>query len=96
MEAYLSLFEDAVKAQAELVGHEQAVLNAKQAGLGVTSDGQIVSCAGSPLVVLLRLIKSFTADGSLMALEQCVPLINKLIEATAELEDSEQSVTENA
>ena len=52
----------------------------------VSSEGHIVSCTGNPLVVLLRLIKFFTENGNLAALDACGPLINKLTEATAELD----------
>jgi hypothetical protein len=80
MEAYLKLFEHAVKKQAEIVGEEAALEQAKQAGLGVSPEGHIVSCTGHPQLVLLRLVKSFTAGGSLQALAMCTPLINRVLQ----------------
>lgn len=83
MEDYLILFEQAIDKQAELMGVETAHLQARDAGLIVSDDGHIVSCSGNPIIVLLRLIKSFTKDGNLAALDACSPLISKLTEATA-------------
>jgi len=79
MENYLSLFEQAIRKQSELVGEKIALEQAKMAGLGVSKEGHIVSCSGNPQLVLMRLIKFFTADGNLQALTQCTPLINKLL-----------------
>jgi hypothetical protein len=84
MEQYLSLFEDAVKKQAELVGYEIAHDQARKAGLGVTKDGHIASCTGHPQVVLLRLIRFFTAGGNLAALMAATPLINAILKDTTE------------
>jgi len=78
MENYLDLFEQAIQSQADIIGQEAAYIQAKKAGLSVSPKGHIVSCAGNPALVLLRLMKSFTADGNLAALEACTPLINKL------------------
>lgn len=86
MENYLALFEDAVDRQTEIVGAEKARLQAKKAGLTVSQSGHVVACTGNPMIVLLRLIRSFTEDGSLPALEACGPLISKMIEIPAELE----------
>ncbi|MBU0985376.1 MAG: hypothetical protein KKA42_15995 [candidate division Zixibacteria bacterium] len=90
MEEYLELFEEAVKKQAEVVGVKQAKGQAKKAGLGVSREGSIVSCAGNPMIVLLRLIKSFTADGNLAALEACAPLITRMTEIAQELEPADK------
>ncbi len=79
METYLTLFEQAVQKQADLVGTEMAMEQAKKAGLGVSRDGHIVSCMGNPQIVLLRLIRYFTAGGNLQALVSCTPLINELL-----------------
>ena len=38
------------------------------------------------MVVLLRLIRAFTEDGNLVALDACSPLIDKMVEIPAELE----------
>jgi len=86
MESYLNLFERAVDEQAKLMGAEKARQQAKKAGLIVSDEGHIVSCTGNPVIVLLRLIKSFTKDGNLPALDACGPLITKLIEIPTELE----------
>jgi hypothetical protein len=86
MENYLVLFEDAVNRQSELVGAEKARLQAKKAGLTVSKNGRIVACTGNPMVVLLKLIRLFTEDGSLPALDACSPLINKMVDIPAELE----------
>jgi hypothetical protein len=86
MEKYLALFESAVNKQTELVGAEKARLQAKKAGLTVSKAGHIVACTGNPMIVLLKLIKSFTEDGSLSALDACSPLISKMIDIPAELE----------
>ncbi len=79
MEIYLKLFEQAIQKQIELVGEDVAFEQAKKAGLGVSSDGHIVSCTGNPQLVLMRLIKFFTTGGHLKALVECTPLINELI-----------------
>ena len=84
MEKFLNLFEKAVRAQVEVVGVEKAREQAKSAGLSISPSGNIVSCTGNPMVVLLKLIKSFTRDGNLAALEACEPLIEKLTEWQAE------------
>jgi len=81
VETYLNLFEEAIKRQAELVGEQEAFDLAKQAGLGVSRDGHIVSCTGNPQLVLLRLIKQFTKSGSIAALAVCSPMLDKVMEA---------------
>ena len=86
MESYLILFEQAIDKQTEVMGTETAHRQAREAGLIVSDEGHIVSCSGNPIVVLLRLIKSFTKTGNLVALDACSPLISKLTEATAELD----------
>jgi len=86
VELYLNLFEDAVKKQAELVGLERALSQAKEAGLGISQKGHIVSCAGNPVIVLLRLIRMLTEDGNIEALEQCTTLMKVLEEIAEKLE----------
>jgi hypothetical protein len=86
MENYLALFENAVNKQTEIVGAEKARLQAKKAGLTVSKAGHIVACTGNPMIVLLKLIRSFTEDGSLPALGACDPLISKMTDIPAELE----------
>lgn len=61
------------------MGEERAHNQAKKAGLGISSDGHIVSCSGNPKLVLLRLIRYFTDEGSLMALGACAPLIEQMM-----------------
>ena len=90
MESYLTLFEDAISTQAELVGEQKARAQAKRAGLTISNEGHIVACAGNPMVVLLKLIRSFTEDGSLAALDACTPLIQRLTKISAELEKVEE------
>ena len=85
MEDYLTLFEQAIDKQAEVMGTDAAHQQARKAGLIVSDEGQIVSCSGNPVIVLLRLIKSFTKTGNLAALDACGPLIGKLTEATTEM-----------
>ena len=87
MEAFLKMFEQAVRKQAEVVGNQVALDQAKKAGLGISPEGHVISCTGNPQLVLLRLIKCFTAGGNLQALEECTPLINSLLES---LTDAEQ------
>jgi hypothetical protein len=89
MEDYLSLFEQAINKQAELVGVDEARVQAKLAGLTVSDRGRITSCTGNPMVVLLRLIRYFTKDGNLAALDACGPLIRRMVELPAELEKVE-------
>ena len=89
MEEYLTLFEDAIKEQSKLVGEKKAWAQAKKAGLSVSKAGRIVSCIGNPIVVLLRLIKSFTEDGNLAALHAAKPLIERLSEMQEELSPAE-------
>ena len=86
MERFLILFEEAVKTQAKVVGVEKAREQAKSAGLGISPSGNVVSCTGNPMVVLLKLIKSFTQDGNMAALTACEPLIEKLTKWQAEQE----------
>ncbi len=86
MENYLVLFEGVVAKQAEVVGEATAHAQAKKAGLTVSREGHIVACAGNPMVVLLRLIRSFTEDGNMAALDACGPLIQRLTEISAEME----------
>lgn len=86
MEEYLLLFEDAIRVQAGMVGEEKAIQQAKKAGLTVSSSGHIVACTGNPKVVLLRLLKSFTEDGNLIALHASAPLIEKMAQMKDELE----------
>ena len=81
METYLKLFEEAIKTQAKAVGEEQAFELAKKAGLGVSKDGHIVSCTGNPQLVLLRLVRHFTAGGNLESLVACTPLLDKVMDA---------------
>lgn len=99
MEKFLSLFEKAINKQVDVVGEEIAFQQAQKAGLGVSKDGHIISCTGHPQLVLLRLIKSFTAGGNLLALVECTDLINELAgnEVTdEESEQANQTVTETA
>lgn len=92
MEQYLKLFEKAIQKQSELVGKEIALNQAKKAGLGVSAEGKIVSCTGHPQVVLMRLIKFFTAGGNLLALVECTPLINQMIK---DFPPEEENLTKN-
>ena len=85
MESYLKMFEQAIRKQGELVGEQKALRQARKAGLVVSPMGHIVSCAGNPQVVLLRLIRYFTEDGNLAALVMCTPLIQKLTKMADEL-----------
>ena len=78
VERYLVLFENAVRKQADVVGRKTAMEQARKAGLGISDDGHIVSCVGHPILVLLRLIRSFAKGGSMEALVQCTPLIDEL------------------
>ena len=96
METYLTLFADVIRNHAENVGHERAIEQAKKAGLGVSDKGHIVSCSGNPQLVLLRLIKHFTADGSMLAVAACTPLINLLAEIGADSEASTDKKTDGA
>ena len=88
METYLSLFEEVIREQACHFGEEKAFALAKDAGLGVSKDGHIVSCTGNPQVVLLRLMKSFTEQGSMASLVACTPLINEIVKNWAHEETS--------
>lgn len=77
-EHYLELFENAVREHVELVGQERGLADARKAGLGISPNGHIVSCVGHPALVLLRLIKIFTAAGHLNTVAKCMPLIDEL------------------
>lgn len=90
MEAYLKMFEQAVRKQAEVVGDRIALEQAKMAGLGISREGNVISCTGNPQLVLLRLIKYFTAGGNLLALEECTPLINMLLESLTDIEQKSE------
>lgn len=77
-----------------MVGEKTAYQQAKKAGLGVSAEGHIVSCTGNPQLVLLRLIKCFTAGGNLMALTECVPLINEVLKSQGDDESVLEGLTE--
>ena len=98
MENILILFEQAIQKQSDLVGVDVALDQARKAGLGVTKDGHIVSCAGNPQIVLMRLIKFFTAGGNMMALSQCTPLIDELLRIYSDepVESTKSKSTETA
>jgi hypothetical protein len=87
VERYLELFEDVIARQAELVGRDKALTQAKKAGLGVSPEGHIISCVDNPQLVLLRLIRHFTEDHNLEALSQCMPLINEIEILSANMEE---------
>jgi len=93
MEAFLKMFEQAVRKQAAVVGNQVALDQAKMAGLGISGEGHVISCTGNPQLVLLRLIKYFTAGGNLRALEECTPLINRLLENLSEAEQKSEPST---
>jgi hypothetical protein len=84
MENFLNLFEQAIQRQVDLVGEEKALEQAKKAGLGVSRDGHIVSCTGNPQLVLMRLIRFFTAGSNMAALVECTPLIDELLNMSGE------------
>ena len=86
MERYLALFDEAIIKQAELVGRYKAHMQARASGLKISREGHVISFVGNPMVVLLRLIRSFTEDGNLAALDACAPLINRMTEIPADLE----------
>jgi hypothetical protein len=90
METYLKLFEEVVNKQAEFVGAEKARQQAKTAGLGISEDGRVVSAAGNPHIILLRLVKAFTSSGSMASLEACTPLINEFIRRASQDESLPQ------
>lgn len=96
MEAYLKMFEQAVRKQADLVGERIALDQAKMAGLGISGEGHIISCTGNPQLVLLRLIKCFTAGGNLRALNECTPLINMLLKNMTDAEQKSEPTTVKA
>ena len=85
-EKHLEMFEQAVRKQAELVGRENALHQAKLAGLGISAEGRVVNCTGHPMIVLLRLIRTFTKDGNLAALTQCTDLIKEMEKMAESLE----------
>ncbi len=92
MEKYLKLFEHAIKKQAELVGEETAFHQAKKAGLGVSSEGHIVSCMGNPQLVLLRLIRNFTEGANFPALVECMPLINHILRSCGQTDETKAAL----
>jgi len=92
MEKYLKLFEEVIKKQEEIVGHDIALVQAKKAGLSVSKEGHIVSCAGNPEVVLLRLIKFFTKSGNMSTLVECTPLINELLKKYNDISEKSEAV----
>lgn len=94
MEEYLTLFENAIRVQGEMVGEDEAIAQAKKAGLTVSPNGHIVACAGNPKIVLLKLIKFFTENGSLLALSAAAPLIEKMAKIGDELEPVPEVETE--
>ncbi|MCK4573242.1 MAG: hypothetical protein KAU36_02670 [candidate division Zixibacteria bacterium] len=94
MEEYLKLFELAVAKQIQIVGEEVALGQARKAGLGVSREGHIISCVGNPRVVLLRLIRYFTAGGNLMALAECTPLIVELTQEIGGAVEEDEALME--
>ena len=91
-EEYLDMFEEAINAQIDLVGQEKAHDQARRAGLTVSAEGHISSCTGHPMVVLLRLVRIFTEDNNMKALEKCMPLINKMEQIGDIVEQHEQKM----
>ena len=94
-EHYLELFEDAISKHKEIVGEKIALDQARQAGLGVSPDGHIVSCVGHPVLVLLRLIKVFAENSEMITLSQCIPLINEMERITALVESPGEASNPN-
>ena len=86
METYLLLFEKVIQTQIDILGREAAYALAKKSGLGLSEDGRVVSAAGNPHIILLRLVKAFTATGNLGALAACTPLINEFLKNAAKEE----------
>ena len=91
MEKFLALFEKAIRKQADVVGEEIACQQAKKAGLGISAEGHIISCTGHPQLVLLRLIRAFTAGGNLLALVECTALINELVGNDIQVTEGDQT-----
>lgn len=79
MESYLQLFEDVLRAEAREMGSDAAYCQARNAGLEVSLDGRVLGFSEDPQLVLLRLLKHFTASGSMPALVACTPLINEML-----------------
>lgn len=77
-EHYLELFENAIDKHINNVGKEKGYGDARKAGLGISPDGHIVSCVGHPALVLLRLIKIFTATNQMNTISECMPLIDEM------------------
>lgn len=88
-EASLPLFEEAVKKRSLVVGMEQAVDEARTAGLEISDDGQVVEIRVHPLVLLLRMIKNISESGDLRSLEDCTPLIDLLTRSAEQLDRDE-------
>ena len=94
MEKVLKMYEDAIKLQIDLVGREKAIEQAKEAGLGITKNGHIVSCTGNPTVVLLKLIKTFTQNGNISSITACAPLIDKAMAELSEQFEIDETIEE--
>jgi hypothetical protein len=82
MDPFRALFEEVIQKQVELVGRDKAFAQAEMAGLSISPLGKIVSAAEDPLIILLRLVKAFTASGKLVSLEACTPLIYEFLRHT--------------
>jgi len=93
MEIYLNLFENVIREQAEYMGNKEAFARAKQAGLGVSKEGHIVSCTGNPQLVLLRLIRCYSEGANILSLATCAPLIDELLKNQPENEVVEPLVS---
>jgi len=92
METYLNLFENVIREQTKHLGDEEAFAIAKKAGLGISKEGHIVSCAGNPQLVLLRLLRLFSKGGKIQSFEACAPLIDELLKSQAEEETTTETV----
>lgn len=79
METALRLFEKIINKQIEIVGREKAIEQAIESGMEISDSGRIIRLSDDVEVVLLRLIKNFTAGGNMVALTQCMPLIEELL-----------------
>lgn len=94
-EHYLELFEKTIAKHKQMVGEELALEQARQAGLGVSPDGHIVSCVGHPVLVLLRLIKVLTVNSQMATLAECMPLIDEMEQLSAHLGPVDESLNQN-
>lgn len=84
-----SVLEESIRLHAKDFGLTKTHELAGSAGVIVTEQGKVVQLTGNPFIVLLRLMRLFTLNGKLAALESCLPLLAEMEELASQPEYAE-------